>query len=136
MDDFLIPVRVARAGTEIVFAGDAVAREDAARDVAAEVSRRFRIGIGAGQVLRRETLALNAGAHPLLTLAFLSRKAARWLAPLSGAARPPSRPSASPALAPGRGGRRSGLPSSCSASARAAAAPARARRGGSIISAC
>ena len=82
MDDFLIPVRVARAGKEIVFAGEAVAREDAARDVAAEVSRRFRIGVGAGQVLRRETWLLNAGAHPMLTLAYLSRKAARWLAPL------------------------------------------------------
>ena len=54
MDDFLIPVRVARDGRRIVFAGGAVAREDAARDVAAEVSRRIRIGIGAGQVLRRE----------------------------------------------------------------------------------
>jgi cellulose synthase/poly-beta-1,6-N-acetylglucosamine synthase-like glycosyltransferase len=82
MDDFLIPARVARAGRAVVFAGDAVAREDAARDVAAEVSRRFRIGIGAGQVLRRERWLYAAPAHPMLTLAFLSRKAARWLAPL------------------------------------------------------
>ncbi len=36
-----------------------MAREDAARDVGAEVSRRFRIGIGAGQVLRRERVALR-----------------------------------------------------------------------------
>ena len=82
MDDFLIPVRVARAGRKVVFAGGAVAREDTARDVAAEVWRRLRIGIGAGQVLRRERWLYAAGAHPLLTLAFLSRKAARWLAPL------------------------------------------------------
>jgi cellulose synthase/poly-beta-1,6-N-acetylglucosamine synthase-like glycosyltransferase len=82
MDDFLIPVRVARDGLRIVFAGDAVAREDAARDVLAEVSRRVRIGVGAGQVLRRERWLYAAGAHPLLTVAFLSRKAARWLAPL------------------------------------------------------
>ena len=82
MDDFLIPVRVARAGRGIVFAGEAVAREDTAHDVAAEVSRRFRIGVGAGQVLVRETWLLRAGAHPLLTMAYLSRKAARWLAPL------------------------------------------------------
>ncbi|MEP6993764.1 MAG: glycosyltransferase [Acidobacteriota bacterium] len=82
MDDFLMPVRVARAGWKIVFAGEAVAREDAARDVAAEASRRFRIGIGAGQVLRRERWLLNPAAHPVLTLAYLSRKAARWLAPL------------------------------------------------------
>lgn len=82
MDDFLIPVRVAREGHRVVFAGAAVAREDAARDVAAETSRRFRIGIGAGQVLRRERWLYAAPRHPLLTLAFLSRKAARWLAPL------------------------------------------------------
>jgi cellulose synthase/poly-beta-1,6-N-acetylglucosamine synthase-like glycosyltransferase len=82
MDDFLVPVRVARAGRRVVFAGEAVAREDAARDVAAEVSRRLRIGIGAGQVLRRERWLYAAGRHPLLTLSFLSRKAARWLAPL------------------------------------------------------
>jgi cellulose synthase/poly-beta-1,6-N-acetylglucosamine synthase-like glycosyltransferase len=82
MDDFLIPVRVARDGHRVVFAGAAVAREDAARDVAAETSRRFRIGIGAGQVLRRERWLYSAPRHPRLTLAFLSRKAARWLAPL------------------------------------------------------
>ena len=82
MDDFLIPVRVARAGAKIVFAGDAVAREDAARHVGAEVARRFRIGIGAAQVLRRERWLLDLRSHPALTFAFLSRKAARWLAPL------------------------------------------------------
>ncbi|HEY2798378.1 MAG TPA: glycosyltransferase [Thermoanaerobaculia bacterium] len=84
MDDFLIPVRVAREGRSIVFAGGAIAREDAARDVAAAASRRFRIGVGAGQVLRRERWLWDAGAHPTLTLAFASRKAARWLAPLCG----------------------------------------------------
>ena len=82
MDDFLIPARIARAGRRVVFAGGAVAREDAAKDVAAEVRRRLRIGIGAGQVLRRELWLWNAAAHPALTFAFASRKAARWLAPL------------------------------------------------------
>ncbi|MEX2383808.1 MAG: glycosyltransferase, partial [Thermoanaerobaculia bacterium] len=86
MDDFLIPVRVARAGRKVVFAGQAVAREDAARDVGAEVSRRFRIGVGGGQVLRREPWLYAAWRRPLLAFAFLSRKAARWLAPLSALA--------------------------------------------------
>jgi cellulose synthase/poly-beta-1,6-N-acetylglucosamine synthase-like glycosyltransferase len=86
MDDFLIPARVARTGRRVVFAGDAVAREDAARDVAAEAARRFRIGIGAGQVLRRELWLWVWPRHPRLTLAFLSRKAARWLAPVLGLA--------------------------------------------------
>ena len=82
MDDFLIPARVARAGRRVVFARDAVAREDAARDVASEAARRFRIGIGAGQVLRRELWLYRWPTHPSLSLAFLSRKAARWLAPV------------------------------------------------------
>ena len=86
MDDFLIPARAARGGQRVVFASEAVAREDAARDVAAEMRRRLRIGIGAGQVLRRERWLFAAGAHPLLTLAFVSRKVARWLAPLVGLA--------------------------------------------------
>ena len=86
MDDFLSPARTARQGSRVAFAGDAVASEDAARDVAAEVARRFRIGIGAGQVLRRELWLYAFAAHPLLTLAFLSRKAARWLAPVLGLA--------------------------------------------------
>jgi ABC-2 type transport system ATP-binding protein len=63
LDDFLIPVRVARAGKAIVFASEAVAREDAARDVAAEVSRRFRIGVGAGQVLDAPKVDLGGLGH-------------------------------------------------------------------------
>jgi cellulose synthase/poly-beta-1,6-N-acetylglucosamine synthase-like glycosyltransferase len=82
MDDFLIPVSIARQGKRVVFAGAAVAREAAARDAAAEVSRRFRIGVGAGQVLRRETWLWNPFRYGLLSFAFLGRKAARWLAPV------------------------------------------------------
>jgi cellulose synthase/poly-beta-1,6-N-acetylglucosamine synthase-like glycosyltransferase len=82
MDDFLIPARIARRGLRVVFAGDSVARERAARDVRAEMPRRFRIGVGAGQVLRRETWLLAAWRRPLLSFCFVSRKAARWLAPV------------------------------------------------------
>lgn len=82
LDDFLIPARVARRGSAVVFAGDAVAREQGGLQGHAEVSRRFRIGVGAGQVLRRETWLFAFGRHPLLSLAFLSRKAARWIAPV------------------------------------------------------
>jgi len=82
MDDFLIPARIARGGRKVVFAGAAVAREDAGGDVAAEVSRRFRIGAGAGQILKQETWLFNLRRHGLLSVAFLSRKAARWVAPV------------------------------------------------------
>jgi cellulose synthase/poly-beta-1,6-N-acetylglucosamine synthase-like glycosyltransferase len=82
MDDFLIPLGAARRGRSIVFAPEAVAREAAARTVAAEASRRFRIGIGAGQVLRRERWLWNFRRRRLLAVSFFSRKVARWLAPL------------------------------------------------------
>lgn len=82
MDDFLIPARIARQGKKVVFAGAAVAREGTEANAAAEVSRRFRIGAGAGQVLRQETWLFNVRRHGLLSLVFLSRKVARWIAPV------------------------------------------------------
>jgi cellulose synthase/poly-beta-1,6-N-acetylglucosamine synthase-like glycosyltransferase len=99
MDDFLIPARIARRGLRVVFAGEAVARERTARDVRAEMPRRFRIGVGAGQVLRRETWLYAAWRQPALSLAFLSRKLARWLAPVFALAAAAAG-LASPALAP------------------------------------
>ncbi len=82
LDDFLIPARIAGNGKRVVFAGDAVALEETGRDAAAEVARRFRIGAGAGLILRQETWLFNLRRHGLLSFAFLSRKAARWLAPV------------------------------------------------------
>lgn len=82
MDDFLIPARIAAAGHRVVFEAEAVAREAAAPDVGEEVARRFRLGVGAGQVLRGEGWLWNFRRHPRLSLAFVSRKAARWLAPV------------------------------------------------------
>ncbi len=82
MDDFLIPARIARQGKKVVFAGEAVAREETGGDAAAEVSRRFRIGAGAGRVLRQETWLWNLKRRGLLSAVFLSRKAARWIAPV------------------------------------------------------
>jgi cellulose synthase/poly-beta-1,6-N-acetylglucosamine synthase-like glycosyltransferase len=82
LDDFLIPARVAFGGHRVVFAGDATARESTAPGVAAEVSRRLRIGIGAGGVLRGERWLFDFRGRPLLALAFVSRKAARWFAPV------------------------------------------------------
>lgn len=86
LDDFLIAARIAGDGHRVVFAGDAVARERAPAGVDTEVSRRFRIGVGAGAVLRRERWLLDVRRRPLVALVFFSRKAARWLAPVAAAA--------------------------------------------------
>lgn len=82
IDDFLVPARIACDGHRVVFAGDAVAREHVPSDVKAEASRRFRIGIGAGRVLRAEAWLFDVRQRPLVTLVFFSRKVARWLAPV------------------------------------------------------
>ena len=82
LDDFLIPTRIAAEGYRVEFAGDAIARERLAMDVAAEASRRLRIGIGAGGVLLRERRLFDFRRRPLLALALASRKLARWLAPV------------------------------------------------------
>jgi cellulose synthase/poly-beta-1,6-N-acetylglucosamine synthase-like glycosyltransferase len=86
LDDFRLAARIARDGHKVVFAGDAVARETAPSNVAAEARRRFRIGIGAGEVLRTDSWLWNFRRRPLLALAFVSRKAARWLAPIAAIA--------------------------------------------------
>ena len=82
LDDFLVPARIARAGLRVEFAGDAVAREETGRDAAAEAARRFRIGTGAAAVLTGQAWLFRAGRHGLLSLAFFSRKFARWAAPV------------------------------------------------------
>jgi cellulose synthase/poly-beta-1,6-N-acetylglucosamine synthase-like glycosyltransferase len=82
LDDFLIPARIAAGGADVVFVGNAVAREPLPRDVRDELSRRFRIGVGGGQVLRAEPWLWSA-RRPLLAFVFFSRKAARWIAPVA-----------------------------------------------------
>ncbi len=98
MDDFLIPARIAGRGEDGVFVAEAVARELLPSDVPEELSRRFRIGIGAGQVLRRERW-LWSPRRPLLAFVFFSRKAARWLSPVA-ALLAAAAAAASPALRP------------------------------------
>jgi cellulose synthase/poly-beta-1,6-N-acetylglucosamine synthase-like glycosyltransferase len=105
LDDFRMAAQIARGGRRVEFAGDAIAREVVPPDVAVEAARRFRIGIGAGEVLRTEPWLWNFRRRPLLTFAFVSRKAARWLAPLAaigalgcGLAVPSLRPWAAAAL--------------------------------------
>jgi cellulose synthase/poly-beta-1,6-N-acetylglucosamine synthase-like glycosyltransferase len=114
LDDFLIPARIARKGKRVVFAGEAVAREEAGRDVAAEAARRFRIGTGAGMVLRRETWLFNLRRYGLLSVAFLLSRA---LDRACFRSRPPPPPWAIPGC--GRPERLSWRPRRCSCSATA-----------------
>ena len=109
MDDFLIPARIARAGRSVVFAGEAVAREDTARDVAAEVAataadrHRRRAGPSA------RASGSNAAARPAADACVrLAQGGALDRARFSPSRRRPSRSSA-PELA----GRRRPRPGAC-----------------------
>jgi cellulose synthase/poly-beta-1,6-N-acetylglucosamine synthase-like glycosyltransferase len=82
LDDFLIPARIAGRGEAVVFSGHAVAREHSPGAWRREASRRFRIGVGAGQVLRYERWLWSL-QRPALAFVFFSRKAARWLSPVA-----------------------------------------------------
>ena len=83
LDDLLIPARAAADGAPSVFVVEAVAREALPARLRDEMSRRFRIGAGAAQVLRRERWLWDFRKRPLLALVFFSRKVARWLAPVA-----------------------------------------------------
>jgi cellulose synthase/poly-beta-1,6-N-acetylglucosamine synthase-like glycosyltransferase len=83
LDDLLIPARVAADGASSVFVAEALARETLPAGLRDEMARRFRIGAGAGQVLRRERWLWDFRKRPLLALVFLSRKVSRWLAPVA-----------------------------------------------------
>ncbi len=82
MDDFLIPARIAGRGEAVVFTQDAVARERLPPGLRLEMARRFRIGVGAGQILSRERWLWSL-RRPMLAFVFFSRKAARWLSPVA-----------------------------------------------------
>ena len=104
MDDFLIPVRVAREGATRRLRR----RRGRPRGRRRAMSRpRSRAACASGSAPGRCSGASSGSGtpppHPLLTLAFLSRKAARWLAPLARA-RGRGRGALRPGATDGRGG--------------------------------
>ena len=87
MDDFLIPVGAARTGAR----RGVRRRRRRPRGRGARPSPPRRGGACGSASARARSCGARRGssgpaAHPLLTLAYASRKAARWLAPLLGAA--------------------------------------------------
>ena len=80
IDDFVIGMKVREQGHRMVFAGEALAREDLPHTVAEEWRRRVRIGAGAYQALClcRRCLRPRFGAFAWM---FWSHKVLRWLTP-------------------------------------------------------
>lgn len=85
LDDFLIPMRVARTGRRVLFEPGAVAYDELQKDVSGERKRKVRTLTGNFQALAREPWMLLPGRNPLF-LQLLSHKVFRLLVPYALAA--------------------------------------------------
>ena len=81
LDDFVIPMAIARRGWRVVYEAGAIGYEDSAPTVREEFFRRVRIAAGAVQILR-ERLALPRPNQPMLLWKFCSHKVLRWSMPI------------------------------------------------------
>ena len=82
ISDFIMPIRVRRAGYRVVYAPTAVAREYVSKGFGAELRRRTRIIARSLYGLWTERGILNPFAYGLFSLQVLSHKLIRWLVPL------------------------------------------------------
>jgi cellulose synthase/poly-beta-1,6-N-acetylglucosamine synthase-like glycosyltransferase len=84
LDDFIISMRIAKAGKQIKYAPDAYASERASFSIKEELKRKIRIASGGFQALKRIPGFLNIFQYGLLSLQFFSHKVLRWtLVPLA-----------------------------------------------------
>jgi cellulose synthase/poly-beta-1,6-N-acetylglucosamine synthase-like glycosyltransferase len=81
IDDFSIPLLMRlQTGARIVYADDAIATEQTAKDVKSEFMRRTRIGAGTMQALRLVYPLLHP-KHGWIAFSFFSHKVVRWICP-------------------------------------------------------
>ena len=80
LDDFLVSIRVMRAGRRVVYESAAKATESGTPSIEQEFSRRARIVAGAVQLLKRGQVPRLS--QPMLWAQFISHKLIRWLSPL------------------------------------------------------
>ena len=81
LDDFVIPMAIARRGWRVVYEPEAIGHEDSAPTIREEFFRRVRIAAGAVQILR-ERLALPRPNQPMLLWKFCTHKVLRWSMPI------------------------------------------------------
>ncbi|QDV26828.1 glycosyltransferase family 2 protein [Aureliella helgolandensis] len=80
LDDFLVSIRVMRAGRRVVYESAAKATESGTPTARQEFARRTRIAAGAVQLLKRRQVP--RWTQPILWLQFISHKLLRWTSPL------------------------------------------------------
>lgn len=79
IDDFVISMRIAEKGYQIVYEPDAYAEELPSQNEKEEMKRKIRIAAGDFQTLFRYPQWLNPFKNPLLAFQYLSYKVTRWV---------------------------------------------------------
>ncbi|MCF8108015.1 MAG: glycosyltransferase family 2 protein [Desulfohalobiaceae bacterium] len=82
INDFVLPLRVVRAGYRAVYVQEAICLESTAGDMSSEFHRQQRITTRTLQALRRNKDLLNPLAFPLFALKLISHKLMKFLTPL------------------------------------------------------
>ena len=81
VDDFVIPMNIKGEGYNVVYDPEAIAYEDACKNVGAEFNRRVRIGAGDFQSIRLTKKLLNP-LRGWIAFTFWSHKLIRWITPI------------------------------------------------------
>lgn len=84
LDDFILSLRIAEKGYQVMYEPNATAIETASSNTKEELKRKIRICAGGWQAMIRLSSLLNFFKHPLLTFQYVSHRVLRWsLAPLA-----------------------------------------------------
>jgi cellulose synthase/poly-beta-1,6-N-acetylglucosamine synthase-like glycosyltransferase len=78
LDDFVISLRIAEAGYQVVYEPEAYAIEKPSFSIDEEQKRKVRIAAGGFQAMSRLRTLLNVFKHPVLTFQYVSHRAMRW----------------------------------------------------------
>lgn len=78
LDDFVISLRIAEAGYQVVYEPEAYAIEKPSFSIGEEQKRKVRIAAGGFQAMSRLRTLLNVFQHPTLTFQYVSHRAMRW----------------------------------------------------------
>lgn len=78
LDDFVISLRIAEAGYQVVYEPEAYAMETPSYSIFEEKKRKVRIAAGGFQAMNRLRSLLNIFKHPILSFQYISHRAMRW----------------------------------------------------------
>ncbi|TDO24048.1 glycosyltransferase family 2 protein [Pedobacter duraquae] len=78
LDDFMISMRIAEKGYQIIYEPDAYAQESSSANIAEELKRKVRIAAGGIQSVIWLSALLNPFKFPVLSFQYISHRVLRW----------------------------------------------------------